>query len=55
VLTVLLAAAVALLCSLFGTPLFIRFLVRRQYGQFIRDDGRPRTTSSAAPRRWAGS
>ena len=38
-LTVLLAAAVALLCSLFGTPLFIRFLVRRQYGQFIRDDG----------------
>jgi phospho-N-acetylmuramoyl-pentapeptide-transferase len=39
VLTVLVAAAVALVCSLFGTPLFIRFLVRRGYGQFIRDDG----------------
>ncbi len=38
-LTVLVAAAVALVCSLFGTPLFIRFLVRRGYGQFIRDDG----------------
>jgi phospho-N-acetylmuramoyl-pentapeptide-transferase len=25
--------------GLFGTPLFIRFLVRRGYGQFIRDDG----------------
>ncbi|HYY11671.1 MAG TPA: phospho-N-acetylmuramoyl-pentapeptide-transferase [Kineosporiaceae bacterium] len=37
--TVLVAAAVALVCSLFGTPLYIRFLVRRGYGQFIRDDG----------------
>jgi phospho-N-acetylmuramoyl-pentapeptide-transferase len=36
---VLLAAAVALVCSLFGTPLYIRFLVERGYGQFIRDDG----------------
>jgi phospho-N-acetylmuramoyl-pentapeptide-transferase len=36
---VLLAAAVALVISLFGTPLFIRFLVKRSYGQFIRDDG----------------
>ncbi|HVN12974.1 MAG TPA: phospho-N-acetylmuramoyl-pentapeptide-transferase [Kineosporiaceae bacterium] len=36
---VLIAAAVALLCSLFGTPLYIRFLVSRGYGQFIRDDG----------------
>jgi phospho-N-acetylmuramoyl-pentapeptide-transferase len=25
--------------SLFGTPLYIRFLVKRGYGQFIRDDG----------------
>ena len=25
--------------SLLGTPLFIRFLVKRGYGQFIRDDG----------------
>ncbi len=36
---VLLAAAVSLVVSLLGTPLFIRFLVRRRYGQFIRDDG----------------
>ncbi len=37
--TVLIAAAVSLVASLFGTPLYIRFLVRRGYGQFIRDDG----------------
>lgn len=36
---VLLAGGVALVCALFGTPLFIKFLVRRGYGQFIRDDG----------------
>ena len=37
--TVLIAAALSLVLSLFGTPLFIRFLVKRRYGQFIRDDG----------------
>ncbi|MGL5858260.1 MAG: phospho-N-acetylmuramoyl-pentapeptide-transferase [Angustibacter sp.] len=37
--TVLAAVAVALLVSLLGTPLYIRFLVKRGYGQFIRDDG----------------
>jgi len=36
---VLLAAAISLALSLLGTPLFIKFLVRRRYGQFIRDDG----------------
>jgi phospho-N-acetylmuramoyl-pentapeptide-transferase len=36
---VLFAAAISLLLSLFGTPLYIRFLVHRGYGQFIRDDG----------------
>jgi phospho-N-acetylmuramoyl-pentapeptide-transferase len=36
---VLVAGFVALVVSLFGTPLYIRFLVRRGYGQFIRDDG----------------
>ena len=36
---VLLAAAVSLTLSLLGTPLFIKFLVRHRYGQFIRDDG----------------
>ena len=33
------AAAVSLFLSLLGTPLFIKFLVKRGYGQFIRDDG----------------
>ncbi|MGL5816547.1 MAG: phospho-N-acetylmuramoyl-pentapeptide-transferase [Phycicoccus sp.] len=36
---VLIAAVVSLVIALFGTPMFIRFLVRRGYGQFIRDDG----------------
>ena len=35
----LLAGGLSLLISLLGTPLFIRFLVKRQYGQFIRQDG----------------
>ncbi len=37
--SVLLASAFSLAVALFGTPLFIKFLVRRGYGQFIRDDG----------------
>lgn len=37
--SVLIAAAVALLFSLFGTPLAIKMFVRRGYGQLIRDDG----------------
>ncbi|HCX86307.1 MAG TPA: phospho-N-acetylmuramoyl-pentapeptide-transferase [Micrococcales bacterium] len=36
---VMVSGGVALAVALFGTPLFIRFLVRRQYGQFIRQDG----------------
>ena len=36
---VLISGGVAMLVALLGTPLFIRFLVRRQYGQFIRQDG----------------
>ncbi|HET7278789.1 MAG TPA: phospho-N-acetylmuramoyl-pentapeptide-transferase [Dermatophilaceae bacterium] len=36
---VLLAAVFALVVALLGTPMFIKFLVRRGYGQFIRDDG----------------
>ncbi|ACQ80663.1 phospho-N-acetylmuramoyl-pentapeptide-transferas e [Beutenbergia cavernae DSM 12333] len=38
-IAILVSGAVGLLVSLFGTPLFIRFLVKRQYGQFIRQDG----------------
>jgi len=36
---VLTAAALSLVFALLGTPMFVRFLVRRGYGQFIRDDG----------------
>lgn len=36
---VLIAAMVSLIASLLGTPMFIKFLVRKGYGQFIRDDG----------------
>ena len=36
---VLVAAVISLVAALFGTPMFIKFLVRRGYGQFIRDDG----------------
>jgi phospho-N-acetylmuramoyl-pentapeptide-transferase len=35
---VLLAGGISMALSLLGTPLFARFLVRRSYGQFIRDD-----------------
>ena len=36
---ILIAGALALFFSLFGTPALIKFLARRGYGQFIRDDG----------------
>lgn len=36
---ILIAGALSLFFSLFGTPLFIKFLARKGYGQFIRDDG----------------
>ena len=39
------AGVFALLATLLGTRLFISFLKRRQYGQFVRDDG-PSTHSS---------
>jgi phospho-N-acetylmuramoyl-pentapeptide-transferase len=36
---VLLAASFGLIITLFGTPVAIKLLVRRNYGQLIRDDG----------------
>ncbi|BDZ43842.1 phospho-N-acetylmuramoyl-pentapeptide-transferase [Paraoerskovia sediminicola] len=36
---ILAASSVGLLVALLGTPLFIKFLVRREYGQFVRQDG----------------
>ncbi len=36
---ILIAGGLALFFSLFGTPVLIKSLVRRGYGQFIRDDG----------------
>jgi phospho-N-acetylmuramoyl-pentapeptide-transferase len=38
-IAVLVSGAVALLVSLIGTPMLIKFLVHKQYGQFIRQDG----------------
>ncbi|WP_022872320.1 phospho-N-acetylmuramoyl-pentapeptide-transferase [Nesterenkonia alba] len=38
-IAVVIGAALGLLLTLLGTPLFIKFLVARGYGQFIRDDG----------------
>ena len=36
---VLYSSVIALVCSLVGTPLIIKMLVKRGYGQLIRDDG----------------
>jgi phospho-N-acetylmuramoyl-pentapeptide-transferase len=36
---ILLASSIGLIVALFGTPLAIRLLTRRGYGQLIRDDG----------------
>ncbi|RRD47545.1 phospho-N-acetylmuramoyl-pentapeptide-transferase [Tessaracoccus sp. OH4464_COT-324] len=38
-INILLAAGLSLVFTLGGTPLLIRFLVRKKYGQFIREDG----------------
>lgn len=38
-INILLAAILSLLCTLFGTPVLIKYLVRKKYGQFIREDG----------------
>ncbi|MBT2521651.1 phospho-N-acetylmuramoyl-pentapeptide-transferase [Arthrobacter sp. ISL-28] len=38
-IALLIGAGLALLMALVGTPLFIRLLVHKSYGQFIRDDG----------------
>ncbi|MDO4716187.1 MAG: phospho-N-acetylmuramoyl-pentapeptide-transferase [Propionibacteriaceae bacterium] len=36
---IVLAGCLSLLFTLIGTPLLIRFLIRKQFGQFIREDG----------------
>lgn len=38
-ITILLAGGLSLLLSMLATPMLIRFLTQRQYGQFIREDG----------------
>ena len=38
-IAIVVAGGTALFISLFGTPLLIRFLTRKHYGQFIRHDG----------------
>ena len=38
-ISIIIAGGVALLLSVLGTPLYIRLLVKKHYGQFVRDDG----------------
>jgi phospho-N-acetylmuramoyl-pentapeptide-transferase len=38
-ISIIIAGALALAMSIFGTPVFIKVLERRGYGQFVRDDG----------------
>ncbi|AOZ72848.1 phospho-N-acetylmuramoyl-pentapeptide-transferase [Boudabousia tangfeifanii] len=38
-MAILIALGISLVVSLFGTPFYIKFLIKRQYGQFIRQDG----------------
>ena len=38
-INILLSGGLSLIFALIGTPLLIRFLTRRQYGQFIREAG----------------
>ena len=38
-IAIIIAGALALAMSIFGTPVFIKVLERRGYGQFVRDDG----------------
>ncbi len=38
-IAILVAGGASLILALFVTPLFIRYLVKKQYGQFIRQDG----------------
>ena len=47
--TILVAGGLSLLLTLLVTPQFIKFLTRRQYGQFIRDDGPKEHLINAAP------
>ncbi|MGO1167873.1 MAG: UDP-N-acetylmuramyl pentapeptide phosphotransferase, partial [Janibacter sp.] len=38
-MAVVIASVVSLIVALLGTPMFIKYLVKQGYGQFIRDDG----------------
>ncbi|WP_434967464.1 phospho-N-acetylmuramoyl-pentapeptide-transferase [Janibacter indicus] len=38
-MAVVIASVVSLVVALLGTPMFIKYLVKQGYGQFIRDDG----------------
>jgi phospho-N-acetylmuramoyl-pentapeptide-transferase len=51
--TIVLAGSIALLGTLLGTRLAIRVLVRRGYGQLIRDDGPTSHHTKRARPPWA--
>ena len=38
-ISILLAAAFGLIISIVGTPIYTKWLVKQQFGQFIREDG----------------
>lgn len=38
-INILLAGGLSLIFAMVGTPMLIKFLTKRQYGQFIREDG----------------
>ena len=38
-INILLTGGLSLLFAMLGTPLLIKYLTRKQYGQFIREDG----------------
>jgi phospho-N-acetylmuramoyl-pentapeptide-transferase len=47
--TILVSAGVALILSLFGTPLAIKVFTRRGYGQLIREEGPAHATKRGTP------
>ena len=54
-IAIIIAGALALAMSIFGTPLFIKVLERRGYGQFVRDDGPTSHATKRGTPTWAAS
>lgn len=52
---ILFAGVIGLFLTLIGTPLLIKLLARKGYGQFIRDDGPAATPGRRAHPPWVAS